>query len=193
MKATRATACIPYEGDDYQFEAFQVASEISVRDILPWTWWSTDCGFKQCLQYDHLVGTAPRKIAYPDYVCVYCGLIGGTRDHLLPRNITGNVSRAYVATVPACAQCNSAIGDFPSCRITERRAVAHAHLRRKYSNILVPVPLDGLEGRLRQFVQAAHAKRDQVEARLAWPDEFDYDLRAFQKSGIQDPYGMGLI
>ena len=32
-----------------------------------------------------------------------------------------------------------------------------------------------------------------VEARLAWPEDDDYDLRVMQRSGIDDPYAAGLI
>ena len=45
---------------------------------------------------------------------------------------------------------------------------------------------------LRTFIEQKARERESVLARLAWPEDVFYDLRAFQHSGIDDPVALGL-
>lgn len=197
MAAAHLSTCRPWDGDaaSYQEMALRVHVDIEAREsVLPWVWFASTCGTSQCLRYGHFFGTAPRKIAYPALLCIYCGRPGGTKDHLLPRNITGEYQRRFVATVPACTACNSMLGDFSDYRITARRKDVHDKIRYKHRNVLTPVAdYRPLEGYLRSYVKTAGAKKAQIEAVLMWPEDPFFDLRAFQKSGIEDPYALGLI
>jgi hypothetical protein len=46
---------------------------------------------------------------------------------------------------------------------------------------------------LKSVVDRGMNEKRLVEARLAWPEDRDYDLRAMQLSGIENPYDIGLI
>ena len=193
----RASFCKPFDGTAAQFQEYAarvlVEHTESIR-FLPWTWFGNTCGTAQCLFSAHIQVNNPIRIAYPKFVCVYCGRVAGTKDHLMPLHFTGIARRRYVAVVPACVQCNSAINDLPEYNITARRRRAHAYLAKRYRKYLdPPCPLDGLEGNLRKHVQQASKNKELIEALLAWPDDPDYDLRAFQASGIEDPYLLELI
>ena len=167
------------------------------REIRPWSWVTATCG-ELCLNCDHLVAESPQSLVYPPGQCVYCGLVAQSKDHLIPTNWTGREGRARVLTVPACLQCNSAIGDTPVFAIDKRRAIAQAHISRKYRKVLARPDYSNddlmeFEGRLRQAVKAGLAEKQSVRDRLSWPDDPYFDLRYLQKSGIDDPYVTGLL
>lgn len=79
-------------------------------------------------------------------ICAYCGIIADSIDHLVPRHLLSraeesmlDLSKIYRLqkwTLPACRECNSAIGGriFPS--IKERRKCAQDYIRKKYKRIL---------------------------------------------------------
>lgn len=201
MKATREETHPQWQGHDsrlYQANArarFEAASE---RQLSPWTWITTTCQTSACLSPACMVAHSPVRIAYPAAICVYCGDPAGTRDHLLPKPITGEARRTLVATVPACADCNRRIGDFPSPCVTSRREVAHVSIRKRWRSILdvpdkTPADLRGLGHAMRSVAIKNNTRRASVRARLSWPDDPFYDIRAFQKSGIDDPVALGLI
>ena len=163
--------------------------------IDPLTWIITSCG-NRCLNPQHMLVHQPVRIAYPAGVCVYCGLPAGTKDHLIPKTWTGEARRHRVAVVPACAECNSAIGDRHGFGVHERRGVAHDHLRRKHRRVLAApdwtqADLDELGPGLRSSVEAAQGRKHAARARLAWPEDPFYDIRAWQQSGIEDPVAIG--
>jgi hypothetical protein len=56
-----------------------------------------------------------------------------------------------------------------------------------------PEDLADLGPSLRSVAVKNNNTRAWVRGRLAWPTDPDYDLRAFQRSGIEDPIGLGLI
>jgi hypothetical protein len=146
----------------------------------------------------HLAWEAPTKLEYADGICVYCGVIAGTKDHLLPRTWTGEAVRKNVLTVPACGECNSFIGDRYASSITARRRMAHAAiLKRKKRLIGMPAwtkaEIAELGPTLRSSVKKGIHDRKLTLARLAWPEDEDYDLRAMQLSGIENPYELGLL
>ena len=168
------------------------------QSLKPWTWLTPSCGTSQCRNLDHIVTESPKKLAYPYGVCIYCGCPGWQKDHLMPRPWTGDAERRHVLTVPACGECNGMIGDAPIFTITERRARAHTSIRRKYRRILEmpewPVQERARLGHtLRQSIEKGVKQRAMVHARLEWPDDPAFDLRALELSGIADPLSSGVL
>lgn len=164
----------------------------------PWNYAVPLCDTDWCISAEHLAVVAPTKIAYPAGVCVYCGMPSGTKDHLIPRGWSGEARRRTVAVVPACADCNSRINDFPSANVTDRRVRAHESLRKAKRRVLsAPTWTEDMYAELgrslRSGVEALQTQKQVVELRLAWPEDADYDLRAFQHSGIDNPEALGLI
>lgn len=192
--------CEPFEGRPikYQAEAAHLMWVETGQQPASWAWIDTTCG-TACLNVDHMTMQAPRQLAYPRRVCIYCGRSAGTVDHLLPRQWSGEAKRTYVATVPACGTCNNALNDTLTWSITERRMICHYRLRRKFRKALSvveygPSDVAKFEGALRKEVLDGMARKRIIDAMLAWPEhDPGYDLRACQKSGIEDPYAVGLI
>jgi hypothetical protein len=181
----------------YQGEAQRLYAIDRDRPVLPWSWITTSCDVHYCLDTECMTLHAPKVIAYPMGVCIYCGNPGGTRDHLLPEPITGGALRGLVAVVPACGNCNSRIGDYPSANVAERRRKAQLSIERGSARLLLsPHKTDAdlmeLGHLLRTVAIKNNRKREVVRLRLSWPDDPFYDLRAFQKSGIEDPESLGL-
>lgn len=183
-------ACIPWEGreTDYQQAAHDAHFVETGRSQLPWTSVTTTCD-TPCLNVDHMKMVAPASLAYPRGVCVYCGFPSNTRDHLLPVTSSGETLRRRVLTVPACGECNSAISDKGGHTISERRAIAHDHLRRKHKALLAvkdrtPSELEEYGPNLRAHIIKNMETRRAIHSRLEWPHDPDYDERAFQRSGI---------
>lgn len=190
--------CSIWQGkeSDYQEQAGLVLVESGSR-FFAWCWVTSHCG-NPCLNVDHLAVNYPQRLSYPHRVCVYCGQIAGTRDHLVPRSISGETWRRSVLTVPACGECNSLIGAVALYSITERREYAHNRLRVKRAKILLTIEytreeLDEFGPGLRPAIVAAMVEKRKVLDRLRWPTDPAYDLRALQKSGIEDPYIFGLL
>jgi 5-methylcytosine-specific restriction endonuclease McrA len=182
----------------YQREAQLSYAAFTGRPVLPWSWVTTSCDLTDCLDPECMTAHAPTHIDYPAGICTYCGMPSGTRDHLIPRAISGETGRSLIAVVPACADCNSRIGDSYAVSVTERRAIAHAALRRKHRRVLsVPdkteADLAELGPSLRSVAVKNNNTRAWIRDRLAWPFDPNYDLRAFQRSGIEDPTALGLI
>ena len=203
MKATRRTTiahCEPFQGRPYDYQ--EAASQAHwVETGLPgqkWRWITTTCATEHCLTVDHMVLNEPIKLSYPAYVCIYCGQAGGTRDHLMPKHFTGKAARTSVITVPCCSNCNNLLSDTLTESITERRELAHLRIRRRNKRTLNQPELTPAEMRqfghnLRTYIKDARTKKDILLDRLAWPHDENYDLRACQKSGIDDPYAIGLL
>lgn len=183
----------------YQREAQRIFAIDRQRVILPWSWVTTDhCDVEMCLEPACMTLHESKAIKYPIGVCVYCGNVGGTRDHLIPKPISGEVLRHRVLTVPACADCNNRIGDFPSYCVTERRQRAHDSIRKNNKGLLaVPdktyADLRPLGPALRSVAIKNNHKREAIRLRLSWPDDPYFDLRAFQRSGVDDPVAVGLV
>lgn len=142
-----------------------------------------------CLDAKHMRMRTPVALRYPPGVCCYCGFPADTRDHLIPRPMSGDDRRSRVLTVPACRECNSAIQAKGGYRISERREIAQDHLRRKHRILLqtqdrTPAQLKTYGPTLRSYIRANMRLRAAVRSRLAWPEDLDYDDRAFAKAGI---------
>lgn len=196
---TATITCDLWEGPErlYQDRAARELDAVG-RHIQYWAWIIPTCENRMCLEPEHLRVNQPTRIAYPNGVCIYCGLPGSTRDHILPRPWTGDALRTVVATVPACGTCNSIIGATITTSMTERRAVAHAGLRRKHRRLLATTmrsaeELNELGPTLRQYIEESMAAKRVVMEMLEWPTDPVYDLRAFERSGIDNPYVLGLI
>ena len=200
MKATRFTPpCIPFEGSGARYQNHAAAALTAAgREPSHVAWISSTCDTTGCLEPEHLVVQAPIALAYPYGICTYCGRSGYTKDHLLPRHWHGNARRRFVAIVPACGTCNSVLGDTLTWSITERRAICHARLRRKYARVLrIPdrteVELAEFGHMMREYIREGMADKREVLKMLDWPSDPQYDARALQMSGIADPYAIGLI
>lgn len=162
-----------------------------------YSWITTTCG-NRCLNVDHMKVVHPTTLAYPAYVCIYCGRSGYTKDHLFPRHWSGDTKRRFVAVVPACGTCNAVLSDTLTWSITERRAIAHHRLRKHYRKALRTIEygeddLNEFGDELRSYVVEQMAKKRSVMEMLEFPEDPGFDLRACQKSGIEDPYEIGLL
>ena len=181
----------------YQIQA-QIAWTIHHdRELLPWSWITTDCGTDQCLNVPCMSAHSPVVIEYPKHVCVYCGEGCGGVDHLLPEPWTGGALRHLVAVVPACQNCNARISDYPSPNVAARRKKAQLSIERHNKDLLLrprksEADMSELGYVMRSVAEKNNIKADRVRARLGWPLDPFYDLRAFQRSGIDDPISLGL-
>lgn len=201
-RRTPRRICKPWEGrpSEYQGEAkVVIASRIGAGREVPWIYVSPLCGTKLCLERSHIRAFRARRIAYPDGVCTYCGMPGYTKDHLLPVTLTGEAARKFVAVVPACSECNNAINDRGGSRIHERRELAHTYLKKRYRRLLAtgkrwtPTELAELGPNLRSKVKESLTRAEVARHRIEWPWDPEYDKRAFEKSGFEDPIGMELL
>lgn len=191
--------CPQWTGPEKRYQ--QVAADVlaeSNREVQPWSWVTPTCKARMCLDADHLEIQAPIRLAYPAEVCIYCGLSAFTRDHLLPRAWSGEVRRHWVAIVPACAMCNSLLNDTLTWSITERRAICHERLRRKYAKFLrtvdrSPEELEEYGPTLRRHMIDSMARKAEVVRMLKWPEDPGFDQRALAKSGIPDGWVAGLL
>lgn len=183
--------CVKYPGDvrTYQQEAAGRYTHVWQVPLGAYGFVRTTCGERFCLNVDHMQIVRPRKMDYPHSVCVYCGLSGYTRDHIEPKSWTGEAARSFVITVPACGECNSFIGDSFAPTVPERREIAQSRIRKKYAKVLRYVDysdaeLSEFEGSLLSAVLDGVEDKKMVLARLGWPTDPAYDLRALQKSGL---------
>ena len=106
----------------------------------------------------------------------------------MPVTWTGEAVRRGVLTVPACSECNSAIGDTYAPTIKDRRDITQAYLIRRYKRVLARVTytaeeLAEFEGMLLVAVLEGLEERQIVLERLAWPDS-GYDARAIEGSDL---------
>lgn len=181
----------------YQIEAQRLWTIHNDRGLFPWAWITTDCELDQCLDPSCMTVHSPVKIKYRSHVCIYCGEGCDGVDHLLPEPWTGKAARHLVAVVPACANCNARINDFPSPNVSARRKRAQLSLERNNKMLLLrpertAEDMKGLGHAMRSVVKKNNIKAARVKARLGWPLDPYYDRRAFQKSGIGDPISLGL-
>ena len=191
--------CVDWAGPEkgYQDRAAGALSTVG-REPSQFAWIRPKCGNPKCINPDHLSVHSPVTLAYPRNVCIYCGSPGWTKDHLHPRNWTGNAVRTFTVTVPACGQCNSFIGDALTWSITERRALCHMRIAKRYARVLRYVDYSEDEitefgPNLRSAVRSGLQTKTEVRRRLAWPEDPAFDQRAIERSGIEDPYVLGLI
>lgn len=199
QEPTVKTDCDIYKGPKKFYQEF--ASNILESEGRPqphWAWVTPNCGNEMCLTPEHLIGHAPVRLAYPSRVCIYCGRPGYTQDHLLPRRWSGDAKRHFVVIVPACGMCNSLLGDTLTWSITERRELCRARMRRKYRKYLrIPdwteEEIAEFDRGMRDFIRDGLMKKREAERVLSWPEDPAYDIRALERSGIENPYVTGLL
>lgn len=191
--AAPSTMCAAWGGrsDWFQYEA-RITNGVINRHV----WIVTTCKTPMCMI--HIKTLRPVRVDYLPDVCVYCGFWAETKDHLVPRGWSGDVDRSWVFTVPACRECNLGIGSKWAPTITERRSVAHKFIRRKYRRHLAQdrftqEDLDEMGRNLRSLIESGMQVGELTRKRLAWPPFEGYDIQAAQRSGIDDPYAIGLI
>lgn len=115
--------------------------------------------------------------------CIYCGIPATTVDHVIPRHILERAESAEIdlgrywhvrnKVVPACRECNSAIGGKMLTTIKERRECAHRHIRKKYKRLLgMPnwseEELAEVSEDLKQDILESIKMRDWLRERLRW-------------------------
>lgn len=77
-----------------------------------------------------------------DDLCMYCGDIATTRDHVPPKKWLNLFSLHALhltenkVVVPACRNCNCVLGAKPLFTIEERRAYMRTYLWRKHGKLL---------------------------------------------------------
>ena len=200
MEGTESPDCIPFDGEmrKYQSEAIHALWVEKAIETEPWEWIDSTCNTPFCLEVEHLRANRPQRLHYPPGICTYCGAPAGTRDHLIPRYWSGEAARKFVLTVPACAECNGLIGEHPASSITDRRKVAQERLRKRKRRVLAyrdysPNELREFGRALRDAVLGGIEEKKRLMLRLDWPHDPAYDRRSLEKSGIPDPYAIGLL
>jgi len=101
-------------------------------------------------------------------VCMYCGEPGNYRDHWMPWSV-----HHKPWWVPACNQCNGALGDRQHFTLSERSKFLQRWLFTKYRRVLARdagLRLPGTTGRLRQAIQEEAALRAWADQRLRWAE-----------------------
>lgn len=192
------TKCKPHRArpGSYQTEVAQLWMHYHDKTLPHLGYLIPNCKTEMCTEIEHLTVVTVKALSYPKGVCVYCGNPAGTRDHILPKTWTSEAARRGVLTVPACGECNSAIGDAYAPSITERRKIAQKYIQRRYRRVLrmiepTPEELDEYGPGLRAYIVQGMTEREMIRDRLSWPP-FGYDERAAERSGI-DPWESGLI
>lgn len=111
--------------------------------------------------------------------CTYCGQVSDTLDHIPPLVIVEMKHSAGVEIdgplikVPACSECNSALGSSSKSTIRDRREQVRKHLRKKYRRFLA-IPnwdedeLAELAPSFAQEVRSSVSFANHIRARLRW-------------------------
>jgi len=191
--------CIPYVGRDADYQN-TAAVRLAEAGRMPGhiAWIIPTCASAECLNTDHLEVHDPVRLSYPRGLCIYCGRSAGTKDHLVPRGWSGEARRKFVAVVPACGTCNSVLSDTLTWSITERRDLCHRRLKKRFRKVLATLDFTKQElaeygVMLREYLEEETLKKAEVQRMLEWPIDPVFDLRWLQKSGIEDPYAIGLL
>lgn len=121
---------------------------------------------------------------YPSGICIYCGELADTLDHLLPATWTGTAARRRIPVVPACRECNSTLNDKHITDVAERRSYVQAAYRAKYRKYLRVIlwsddDLMAMGPSLRLAIVEQMAKHERAMRRMSWPTEPDYDAEAW--------------
>lgn len=111
--------------------------------------------------------------------CVYCGMPADTVDHVPPRHMRVQIQALGLVgiqerEVPACRECNSALGARPLLTVTERRDYMKDFIRRRYKSVLrmkdfTEEELLELGESLRGMIRRNLSMRQIIQQRLRWP------------------------
>lgn len=104
--------------------------------------------------------------------CVYCGDYWTDRDHLLPRNYTGEIYRLKTPTVRSCGRCNSLLSDVLMPDVEERALYVAGRERLHNKKMLnakrwAQTDLTDFRGRLLRAVKNQMAQLQHLETRLS--------------------------
>lgn len=109
--------------------------------------------------------------------CYYCGHIASTVDHVPPKTARDRLLsqglRFNAVELPACQECNSALGNQALWTQTERKAYVKAWLRKRYRKVLTMPPwteqeISELGERLQDYIRASLAHQADLRRRLSW-------------------------
>jgi hypothetical protein len=109
--------------------------------------------------------------------CTYCGLTCDSVDHVPPKSArleiisTGLVMKYPFIEVPACRECNSALGARGFWTIKERREYIKSYLKEKYGKYLIlpkwsPSDLDDVSKSLGVFIKNSLVLKEIIKERL---------------------------
>lgn len=111
--------------------------------------------------------------------CTYCGRLADTMDHAVPRHLMeraeeiGYRPQRRKFLVPACHECNTALGGRIHLTLAERRQDAKEAIRRRYERALrmphwTETELAQLSLSLQREIRMTQRVREETERRLAW-------------------------
>ncbi|MFA7267253.1 MAG: hypothetical protein WC054_13170 [Candidatus Nanopelagicales bacterium] len=139
-----------------------------------------DCRQATSIEFSTMLGLARRESTavakrlhgLTKYTCAYCGAASDTRDHLLPRNWSGEALRPFVPTVPACRDCNGRINDMSAPYIAARaervaESLRRAHAKRLAAKDFTLEELAEFEGKLASQMRASASVKAEIRRRLA--------------------------
>lgn len=126
-------------------------------------------------------------------LCVYCGVVCDSWDHVVPQHLLKRAAELKLDLsglyrmkrwiVPACRECNSAIGGKLTTTLQGRREIAKKHIRKKYAAFLrIPdwseEELAEMGPSAREDIKAGIRMRDHIRKRLAWtnPKHNEFDI-----------------
>lgn len=120
-----------------------------------------------------------KSIALAEWICVYCGQVGDSVDHIPPesmrlRLIHLQITREFpFLEVRACRECNSALNDDGGWTLRERKRFVKSWLARRYARLLSmpdwePEELLELGPGLAIYVSSGVVKKRIIERRLKW-------------------------
>lgn len=131
--------------------------------------------------------------------CFYCGVPADSVDHVIPQSLLLAVAaldpriarylvRARSRVVPACRECNSALGSEVYRTMEDRRNAAKKHLRRKYRRALALPSWTAAEIRslgftLRTYVESGLRLQQLTEERLRWREPVKYVVASSRRRG----------
>lgn len=119
------------------------------------------------------------KLVMIERLCVYCGDIASTVDHVPPTTIRERMSATdredfEFVVVPACRECNCAIlSGKPLYTVEDRTAFVKEALQRRHKRLLAMPDwsdddLSEMSGSFASGLAGYQSYRDSVKARIAW-------------------------
>lgn len=118
------------------------------------------------------------KRTHEEDTCVYCGLRADTKDHVPPQCVRPFLERVRETRfkfllVPACRECNCALGAKTLWTVRERKDYIKRWLEERYARVLA-IPgwtdeeIKAVGPNLQTEVMAGLALRDLTRRRLRW-------------------------
>ncbi len=113
-------------------------------------------------------------------VCVYCGDLATTKDHVVPYSFAGGLpsrlrkgGRDAGKTVPACHDCNSWLGSRMLLTVTERKKAIAESLPKRHAKLLASPAWDVNEllevsKSLQAIIVRTAEQRAKIEKRIQW-------------------------